>query len=311
MTAPETTTTFRVKSWDLSTWESVRLKLYTQGLAALIATVQREGLPESWDSPVTVSRGSRAERRAQGSLLVDAVHSGQTNLVRWVMAHGGNPASLGLGMGTFATTPLLAAVRRDDTAMVSALLDDPRTLATVNLYHAASPLGVAAGHNNVTMLARLLDAGALIDGPLADGSGRKLPMRPVDEACSQGAIEAVAYLLDQAPDRDAMLNGHKSNDHHGSEGTTLLMQAAWFGHADLVRWLMDQGADAQAKDPYGMDVLQRTNEAVARGMSPSGGPPAAVLRTLQRSLVDREQAVLQRVATGVGDALPGHTKPRL
>ena len=102
-------------------------------------------------------------------------------------------------------------------------------------------LGLAAAQSQVDTVLALLSAGADPDAPGRDG----LP--PLHRAAMAGATGAALALLS---------NGADVNLTDGASGNTALMLAANRGFVDLVRLLLDQGADVGIRAKDGWTALQ-------------------------------------------------------
>jgi ankyrin repeat protein len=69
----------------------------------------------------------------------------------------------------------------------------------------------------------------------------------MDDAVNRGALDEVLDLLNEGVDpnqRDVV-------------GDPILVSAAWVGAADIVKLLLDRGADVNAQCPDGRNALQR------------------------------------------------------
>lgn len=107
---------------------------------------------------------------------------------------------------------------------------------------------VVAGLGDVEGLAYLLDANASSAGALS-------------VALSNGQLRAFEYLLERlTPDIDAV----------DENGNTLLICAASAGHIDIVRLLLQHGADPDARDPLGRKAAGvALSDEIARLLSPA------------------------------------------
>jgi ankyrin repeat protein len=125
-----------------------------------------------------------------------------------------------------ADSPLLAAVKKSDSAAVQLLLEQG---ASVNLSGAdgTTALHWAVEMDNLEMTRLLLKAGA--DAKRTNRYG----MTPLHLAASNGNAVMMRDLLDAGANANAVL----------PEGETVLMTAARTGAADAVALLLDRGAD--------------------------------------------------------------------
>jgi ankyrin repeat protein len=164
-------------------------------------------------------------------------------------------------------TPLHAAAERDDTGIAGALVDAGADL-TVESEWGADPAtwAVVCGSEKVARL--LVDRGARIGPALAAGLGMTSELSETMEpaelseafwiACRNGRLETARWLRARGGDPDAP----------GWLGGSALDWAAHGGHADVVAWLLEEGADATRKDnELEGDAAHWATEARREGVS--------------------------------------------
>jgi ankyrin repeat protein len=164
---------------------------------------------------------------ANGSEIADAVKSGESRLVRALVAKGTDvnaPEADG-------TTAMHWAVRADDASMVEVLLRAGAHPARANRY-GVTPLSLAAVNGNAAIVRMLLDAGATVNGARTEGETVLML------AARTGRLEPVRLLLER---------GAEVNATDGWLGQTALMTAAAENHGDAVRMLIERGADVNAR----------------------------------------------------------------
>jgi ankyrin repeat protein len=183
---------------------------------------------------------------------------------------------------TSASEEMLAAARDGDAAAVRELLARDQALAGAVDVHRKTPLHLAAEHDHPEVAELLLDAGAELEawtswgatplewagvlgsrraGDVLLARGARLTLASAaglgltDELprlAGQGAAVSAAFVL-------ACRNGHTDAarflldrgadvDARGFFGATGLHWAAHNGHADTVRFLLEAGADATLRD---------------------------------------------------------------
>jgi ankyrin repeat protein len=183
---------------------------------------------------------------------------------------------------TSASEEMLAAARDGDAAAVRELLARDQALAGAVDVHRKTPLHLAAEHDHPEVAELLLDAGAELEawtswgatplewagvlgsrraGDVLLARGARLTLASAaglaltDELprlAGQGAAVSAAFVL-------ACRNGHTDAarflldrgadvDARGFFGATGLHWAAHNGHADTVRFLLETGADATLRD---------------------------------------------------------------
>jgi hypothetical protein len=160
-----------------------------------------------------------------------------------------NAFSNGADANAFAengSSLLMMASARRNMPLVRLLLEHGADVNALN----RSPIPGKAGRNalmvalyeaDVDIAKVLMDAGSRTD--IADGHGWKI----VHHAARRGCIACMQMLKE----RGFGLNEAAP----GSRGETPMMVAAQFNHPELIRWLIDHGADPRARDRHGENVF--------------------------------------------------------
>jgi len=132
-----------------------------------------------------------------------------------------------------AASPLIDAVKRQDSAAVNALLDRK---APVNETEAdgTTPLHWAAERDDLKTVGLLLDAGATATAK------NRFGVTPLELAANNGNGDIVERLLAAGADPNA----------RSREGQTPLMSAALNGEAGAIAALLKHGADVNAAESY-------------------------------------------------------------
>ena len=157
-----------------------------------------------------------------------------------------DPARVNVTGGLFGRTPLLCASYKGHVAVVAYLLDqgaviDHQNTAGKTALHLACQLG----HSEVARL--LSDRGA--DLTLTGQEGET----PFLRACAEGHLDVVLYLMRRDPE---------CIHHQNHFGSTALMNASHFGHTEVVRVLLQAGADPTLLDEDGDTAM---DDARSRG----------------------------------------------
>src|SRR5215813_656005 len=127
-----------------------------------------------------------------------------------------------------------------DAGRVRAVLDADPSLASAVAVDGFGPLGLACffGHEPVVRL--LLERGARVDTPSANG----MKVMPLHSAAASRAVPIARLLLD----RGAPVNARQGD---GELGFTPLMEAAYNGQVEMVELLVTRGADRSLRDRDG------------------------------------------------------------
>ncbi len=158
--------------------------------------------------------------------LADAAMQRNSEAVRRLLKDGADVNAVQAD----GATALQWAAYHGDTDMAAQLLKagaDPE-LANRN---GSTPLWLAASQGNSAMIETLLEGGA--------DANELLPLgrRPLMLAARAGSVESVVELLEHGADVNAA---------ETQRGTTALMQAADQGHADVLKVLIEKGANVAA-----------------------------------------------------------------
>jgi ankyrin repeat protein len=139
-----------------------------------------------------------------------------------------------------ATQQLFDAVKRGDAHAIRLMLKDDPSLAAAKSAQGLSPVLTAVYHGHREVAGVLVDAGYALD---------------LFEAAAMGRLERVRELI-------AAQTG--SVNSFSSDGFTPLMLAAYFGHPDAVRFLLEWNADVSAVARNTMRVMPLHSAVAAR-----------------------------------------------
>ena len=214
---------------------------------------------------------SRADVR-----LLDAVLKRDRSAVRELLK---SPTDVNAAQPDGSTALMLAA-ERNDVEIADLLIRARANVNAANEY-GATALSVACATGNVALIELLLDAHADPNAPLLSGE------TPLMTAVDKGDIRTASVLL---------AHGADVNAKETKGGQTALMWAAANRSPELVKLLVDHGADARARSAGGFTPLLF---AAQQGLVESGRallPAGADVN--ERSTRDRMTALMVAAASG-------------
>ena len=167
--------------------------------------------------------------------LAEAAKNQNTEAVRTLLTEG-TPVNVSQPDGV---TALHWAVQWDHAEIADLLIDAGADVNATDNYE-VTPLALACTNASPGMVKRLLSAGANQNATQATGE-------TVLMTCARGGVwDAVDPLLTRAVDVNAT---------EASHGQTALMWAAWEGHTQVVRGLIEHGADVHTRTTTGYSAL--------------------------------------------------------
>ena len=143
---------------------------------------------------------------------------------------------------------LRMAVKKDESRLIQELLRR-KDGSLAMLQSGVTPLGLAASEGSVNVARLLLESGVEVDAMSKDGA------TPLEEASIRGITPIVLLLLD---------HGAKVNHVNNDSGATSLYAAAAFGRDEVVKLLLERGADPTLCGKTAKSALQA---AVDNGFS--------------------------------------------
>src|SRR5262245_58095724 len=193
--------------------------------------------------------------------VADAAMRGDTAEVRRLLQSGADVKATQAD----GATALHWAAYHGDASLATLLLDAGADVAAANR-NGSTPMWLAASRGDAAVIQALLDKGATANEELPLGR------RPLMLAARSGSVESVRELLAKGADPNAK---------ETARGTTALMQAADQGHADVIRVLIEHGAEVAATSA---PVLR---DARTAALGKSDDPRAAVRRQVIAILCDQ------------------------
>ncbi len=197
------------------------------------------------------------------------------------------------------STALHWAVLRNNDEMVDSLISAGANPNPANEY-GATPLWLACNNKSDEMIQRLLDAGADPNASMWSGES------PLMKCSLTGATNAVAALLKAGAYVDAV---------ESVQGQSALMWAAAKGHSDVVRLLIDNGADISVKTIATADKLPHSCNTCEWKKSSGGFTPLlfaarsgdiATIRLFMEAGADPNESTLEHGNSLVIAAAGGH-----
>ena len=132
---------------------------------------------------------------------------------------------------------LILAIREKSTKVTEFLLKDPNTDVDLSNKHGETPLMIAAIDGDMPVVKELvLQKHARVD---------HLGWTPLHYACTKGQLEVAHFLVANG----AIVDSTSLN------GSTPLMMAVQSGNEQLIRFLLDQGADISIRNGIGFSAI--------------------------------------------------------
>jgi len=208
---------------------SVRRRAAALGLSLAAAIAAPAGIAQQvYDEDLL-----KATPKGQSGAWDDFFHAVKVDDARAVarlLAKGFDPNAVEPERGD---NGLILALRENCMKVFRVLLDAPGIDIEHEVRNGDTAIMIAAFKGNLPAVRALLEKGAEINRP---------GWTALHYAAASGSTELVALLLD----RSAYIDAESPNK------TTPLMMAAWQGHADAVRLLLEEGADPRPKNLRGM-----------------------------------------------------------
>jgi ankyrin repeat protein len=167
-----------------------------------------------------------------------AAEHGNTAMLRRLLDAGASLTTTDAGGDTL----LMAAIRAGNPAAVQLLLERGAAVNAADPQYSYTPLMLAAGRNDATIMKLLVAKGATIDA--ATRVGEKPVARPPGTG---GGSHGVGIVRSGVPPQ--------GEQQPTPGGMTALLLAARDGHLDAAKVLVEVGADVNLRDPNGLTPL--------------------------------------------------------
>lgn len=187
--------------------------------------VKGRGLSAWWMAPLLLATSLAAA--GVDLRLLDAVRSGDQQAVRSLLEQHADVTAT----QTDGTTPLAWAVHQDDLEIADLLIRAGSTVNAANDY-GITPLSLACVNRSTAMVEKLLQAAA--NPNISDPTGET----PLMACARTGNVDAVKLMI---------AHGADVNLKETQREQTALMMAVAEKHAEVVRALVDSGADVNAR----------------------------------------------------------------
>ena len=132
---------------------------------------------------------------------------------------------------------LFLAVKNKSNAVIDVLLADKRTDVDLSTKNGETPLMIASIQGDLPLVKSLiLQKNALVD---------HIGWKPLHYASATGQLEVAQFLVSKGATVDS----------RSLNGTTPLMMAVQSGNEQLVKYLLDNGADLQLKNDFSITAI--------------------------------------------------------
>jgi len=158
--------------------------------------------------------------------------------------------------------PLYIALRDESDRVAMFLLSRPEVKVEHRNAKGESPLMMAALKGKLELVRRLIDRKAEVNKP------GWAPLHYAATHPSERSLPVVRLLLEH----------HAFIDAQSPNGSTPLMMAALYGHPQVVRLLLEEGADTAMKNEQGLSAIDFANRA---GRKETADAIAAAIRAKQ------------------------------
>ena len=197
----------------------MRLKLNKFGLAVVLICL--------------VSQFSHAQTPDQIADFAKAAKFDNVSEVNLLLKKGINPNTVDAS----GNPMLILAIRDKSTNVIDALLNDKRIDVDLSNKSGETPLMMASIEGNLPLVKTLvLGHKAQLD---------HIGWTPLHYACAKGHLEVAQFLVANGAIVDSLSVGN----------TTPLMMAVQSGNEQLVKFLLDKGADLQIKNANGLTAI--------------------------------------------------------
>jgi len=197
----------------------MRLKLNKFGLAVVLICL--------------VSQFSHAQTPDQVADFAKAAKFDNVSEVNLLLKKGINPNTVDAN----GNPMLILAIRDKSTNVIDALLNDKRIDVDLSNKSGETPLMMASIDGNLPLVKTLvLGHKAQLD---------HIGWTPLHYACAKGHLEVAQFLVANGAIVDSLSVGN----------TTPLMMAVQSGNEQLVKFLLDKGADLQLKNANGLTAI--------------------------------------------------------
>jgi ankyrin repeat protein len=176
---------------------------------------------------------SYAQTTGQIADFAKAAKFDDVTLVKSLLSKGVNPNSVDAN----GNPMLILAIKDRSNNVIELLLKDPKIDVDLSNKSGETPLMIASIDGNLPLVKTLvLQNKALLD---------HISWTPLHYACAKGHLEVAQFLIANGATVDSMSLGN----------TTPLMMAVQSGNEQLVKLLLDKGADLQLRNAQGLTAI--------------------------------------------------------
>lgn len=180
-----------------------------------------------------LNQHAQAQTTSQIADFAKAAKFDDVTEVKNLLSKGANPNSVDAN----GNPMLILAIKDNSANVIDLLINDPKIDVDLSNKSGETPLMIASIQGNLPLVKTLvLKKKAMVD---------HIGWTPLHYACTKGHLEVAQFLIANGATVDSL----------SLNNTTPLMMAVQSGNEQLVKLLLDQGADLQLRNALGLSAI--------------------------------------------------------